>query len=301
VPLATEATGAAMPPPPPELSPELKAWVGRARTVEEVVSLSAVRRAAAMLDLDPDFFRDGDPLPPHWFLLFFADAAAVRQSDLGPDGHPKPGVVLPPIPLPRRMGAGRRIRIAESLRVGDRATRTAEVAAILPKQARTGFITVLTMRYTVRRGEDPIAVEEFDAIYREAVPPGERSAVAPPAPAPVDAAWREEKLLDPALVFRYSAVTWNAHRIHYDADYARGDEGYPAAVQNGGLTLQLLLDAATKRTAARLAAFSVRLTRALYVGDTAVLAGDAVVDGKAKAWAADRDGNLCGEVEMEFA
>jgi len=210
-------------------------------------------------------------------------------------------VFLPPIPLPRRMGAGRRVRIADSLRVGDIASRTAEVAAILPKQARTGGITVLTMHYTVRRGEELVAVEEFDAIYREAVAPGERSAVAPPTPAPADAAWREEKVLDPALVFRYSAVTWNAHRIHYDADYARGEEGYPAAVQNGGLTMQLLLDAATRRTHARLTGFSARLTRALYVGDTVVLAGGEVVDGKARAWAADRDGNLCGEAEMEFA
>ncbi len=96
-------------------------------------------------------------------------------------------------------------------------------------------------------------------------------------------------------------MTWNAHRIHYDADYTRGEEGYPAAVVNGGVTLQLLLDAATRRTAARLSAFSVRLNRALYVGDTVVLAGSAVADGKAKAWAADRDGHLCGEVEMEFA
>ncbi|GAA0586974.1 MaoC family dehydratase N-terminal domain-containing protein [Craurococcus roseus] len=284
---------------PPELTPELAAWVGRSRTVEEEVGLSAVRRIASMLDLDPGAFRHGDPLPPHWFTLFVAETA--RHSDLGPDGHPKPGVFLPPIPLPRRMGAGRRVRIADSLRVGDIATRTTEVAAIVPKQARTGPITVLTMRHTIRRGEDLVAVEEFDAIYREAVAPGERSAVAPSVPAPAEAAWREEKLLGPALVFRYSAVTWNAHRIHYDADYARGEEGYPAAVQNGGLTMQLLLDAATRRSSARLAGFSARLTRALYVGDTVVLAGSAVADGTAKAWAADGDGNLCGEVEMEFA
>ncbi len=284
---------------PPELSPDLMAWVGRTRTAEEEIGLSSVRRAAAMLDLEPAAFRRGDVLPPHWFSLFFADSA--RHSDLGPDGHPRPGVFLPPIPLPRRMAAGRRVRIAGPLRVGDLATRTAEVAAILPKRARTGSIALLTMRYTVRRGEELVAVEELDAIYRETVAPGERSAVAPPVPAPNEAAWREERVLDPALVFRYSAVTWNAHRIHYDADYARGEEGYPAAVQNGGLTTQLLLDAATKRSPARLAGFSARLTRALYVGDTVVLAGDAAAGGKSKAWAADRDGNLCAEVEMWFA
>lgn len=283
-----------------ELDPDLKAWIGRSRTVDEEVGLSAVRRVAAMLDIDPASFRRGDPLPPHWFGLFFTDAA--RHSDLGPDGHSEPGVFLPPIPLPRRMGAGRRVRTPGALRVGDAFERTTEVAGIVPKRARTGPVTVLTMRHTVRRGGEVVAVEEFDAIYREMPAPGERSAVSPPVPAPAEAAWREERLLDPALVFRYSAVTWNAHRIHYDADYARGTEGYPAAVQNGGLTMQLLLDAATRRSPDhRLTAFSARLTRALYVGDTVVLAGEAVGGGKAKAWAADRDGNLCGEAEMEFA
>src|SRR3712207_3388602 len=111
---------------PPELSPELKAWVGRTRTTEEDIGLTSVRRVAAMLDLDPGSFRRGDPLPGHWFPLFFAPAA--RQSDLGPDGHPMPGVFLPPIPLPRRMGAGRRVRIAEPLRVGDLVSWTVEVA-----------------------------------------------------------------------------------------------------------------------------------------------------------------------------
>ncbi|MBD0275542.1 MAG: hypothetical protein ICV73_26880, partial [Acetobacteraceae bacterium] len=112
---------------------------------------------------------------------------------------------------------------------------------------------------------------------------------------------RENFTPDTTLLFRYSAVTNNGHRIHYDADYARGEEGYPAAVQNGGLTMQLLLDAATKRTPAPLTGFSARLTRALYVGDALVLAGTPAAEGKAKAWAADRDGNLCAEVEMDFA
>jgi 3-methylfumaryl-CoA hydratase len=268
------------------LSDELQSWVGRTRVVEEDISPAAVRRIAGMLDFDPDAFRRGDALPPHWFTMFFAEAP--RHADIGPDGHPKPGVVLPPIPLPRRMGAGRRVSIPGVLRVGDLATKTAEVAAIVPKQARTGFITVLTMRHTVRRGDEVIAVDEFDAVYREAVKPGEKSAITPPQPAPAEAEWRESKLLDPALVFRYSAVTWNAHRIHYDADYARGEEGYPNTVQNGGLTMQLVLDAAVKHTQGRLTGFTARLTRPLYVGQTVTLAGGALrEDGKVAAWVAD--------------
>jgi 3-methylfumaryl-CoA hydratase len=108
-------------------------------------------------------------------------------------------------------------------------------------------------------------------------------------------------LLSSALVFRYSSVTWNAHRIHYDADYARSEEGYPATVQNGGLTMQLLLDAALKRAPGRLAGFTARLARPLWVNDTVTLCGAAPADGKMACWAADKDGNLCATMELSFA
>jgi 3-methylfumaryl-CoA hydratase len=281
------------------LSEDLQSWVGRTRTVEEDVSLGAVRRIAGMLDFDPDSFHRGDLLPPHWFTLFCAETP--RHSDIGTDGHPKPGVMLPPIPLPRRMGAGRRVTIPGELRIGDVAVKTAEVAAIVPKQARTGFITVLTMRYTLRVRDEVVAVDEFDAVYREAVKPGEKSTVAPPAPAPTGADWSLEKTLTPPLVFRYSAVTWNAHRIHYDADYARAEEGYPNTVQNGGLTMQLLLDAAVAHTPGKLVGFSARLTRPIYVGETITLCGRAAENGKVLAWVQDRDGNQNAQLDCEFA
>lgn len=280
------------------LSPELAAWVGRTRVVEEDVSLGAVRRIASMLDLDPDGFRRGDALPPHWFTLFCAETP--RQSDIGRDGHPNPGVVLPPIPLPRRMGAGRRVTIPGSLRIGDVAEKTAEVAAIVPKRARTGFITVLTMRHSFRVAGRLVAVEEFDAVYREAVTPGEASAVTPPSPAPDGAAWAVEKTLTSPLVFRYSAITWNAHRIHYDADYSRTEEGYPNTVQNGGLTMQLLLDAALAHTPGRLVGFTARLTRPVHVGQTITLCGRAPVAGTVPAWVQDAAGNQCAQMECRF-
>ncbi|MBL6454833.1 hypothetical protein JMJ55_05825 [Belnapia sp. T6] len=281
------------------MSDDLQSWVGRKRVVEEDIGLGQVRRIAGMLDMDPAGFRRGDPLPPHWFVFFCNETP--RQSDIGTDGHPKPGVVLPPIPLPRRMGAGRRVTIPGSMRIGDMAERIAEVAAIVPKQARTGFITVLTMRHTYRVDGQVVAEEEFDAVYREAPKPGEASPVAPPAPAPTDAAWRIEKHLSSPLVFRYSALTWNAHRIHYDADYSRAEEGYPNTVQNGGLTMQLLLDAAVAHTPGRLTGFTARLTRPIYVGDTITLCGRASDGGKVATWVQDRDGNLCGQLDCEFA
>ncbi|MFC7554670.1 MaoC family dehydratase N-terminal domain-containing protein [Pseudoroseomonas wenyumeiae] len=278
--------------------PELESWIGRSRLVPEDIALPAVRRAAATFDLDPDGFKAGDELPSHWYSLFFADMP--RQSVIGHDGHPKKGAFLPPIPLPRRMGAGRRVRIMGNLRVGDNATKKVEVAEITPKAGRTGQIVVLTMRHTIMARGETLAVDEFDAIYREAVVPGASSKTSPPAVAPAGAAWSEVVFLDPVLVFRYGAITWNAHRIHYDADYARGEEGYPAVVQNGGLTMHLLLDSALKRAPGRLMGYSARLARPLFVGDSVTFHGAAPSGGKMHVWAADKDGYLAAEMTLEF-
>jgi 3-methylfumaryl-CoA hydratase len=281
------------------IEPVKRDWLGHVRVTHDDVSPSMLRRIAAMLDRDPDAFPDGALLPPHWFSMFCCESA--RQSDIGPDGHPNKGVILPPIPLPRRMGAGRRVRIPGQLRVGDALVKKSEVAAIEPKQARTGIICVLTLRNTFEVDGQVVAVDEFDAVYREAVPAGTRSPVNLGTPAPTDAAWSEQKHLPPTLIFRYSAVTWNAHRIHYDADYARAEEGYPATVENGGLTMQLLLDAAVKNTPGhKLVGFDARLTRPIYVGDTITLNGTALQDGKMDAWVADRDGKLCAQMELDF-
>jgi 3-methylfumaryl-CoA hydratase len=120
-------------------------------------------------------------------------------------------------------------------------------------------------------------------------------------PAPTNAAWSESRHLTNPLIFRYSAITWNAHRIHYDADYAREEEGYPAIVQNGGLTMQLLLDAAVRNApGATLAHFTARLTRPIYVGATVTLNGSSLDNGRMNAWVADAEGMLCGEMALEF-
>lgn len=275
-------------------------WLGRSWTIEDDVTPAVMRRITAMLDMDPNAFPRGAEVPAHWFSLFCAESA--RQGDIGADGHPEPGVVLPPIPLPRRMGAGRRVQLQGGFRVGEVLTKRAEVAVIEPKQARTGTICVLTMRHTFSVGDRPVAVDEFDALYREAVAPGAASPVNAGQPAPTDGAWSQVQHLPSTLVFRYSAITWNAHRIHYDADYAREVEGYPALVQNGGLTMQLLLDAAMARAGGRrLASFTARLTRPISVGDTVTLAGGAVAGDAMSAWVADAGGALCAQMELHFA
>lgn len=282
-----------------EAMESLRPWIGRVRTVEDDVGLMAVRRAAGTFDLDPDSFRRGTELPPHWFTFIGVDA--VRQADIGPDGHAKKGIVLPPIPMPRRMGAGRRVRIIGRLRAGEPAVRKAEVVDIVPKSGRSGDIFVLTMRHTYEQSGKVLAVDDFDAIYRPAVPPGQRTTATVPAQARTDHAWSDRTNLTNALNFRFSALTWNAHRIHYDSDYTRSEEGYPALVSNGGLSMHLMVDAALRHGHGTLVGYTARLVHPLWVGDFIDVRGEEQKGHKLKIWAADKNGVLCGEMDLEFA
>jgi 3-methylfumaryl-CoA hydratase len=278
---------------------ELRPWIGRVRATEDDVGLMAVRRAAGTFDLEPEFIKQGSELPPHWFS--FVGVETVKQGDLGPDGHAKKGVVLPPIPMPRRMGAGRRVRIMNRLRAGVPAIKKAEVVDIVPKAGRSGDIFVLTMRHTYEQAGKTIAIDDFDAIYRPAVPPGQKTTQTVASPARSDHAWSDRTALTNALNFRYSSLTWNAHRIHYDGDYTRSEEGYPALVSNGGLSMHLMVDAALRHAAGTLTGYTARLVHPLWVGDLIDVRGEEQKDGKLKIWAADKNGVLCGEMDLEFA
>ena len=277
----------------------LRPWIGTVRVVEDEISLSMVRRIAATLDADPDLFRPGMELPPHWFSMFFADIA--RQSLLREDGHAQGGVVLPPIPMPRRMGAGRRVKVMGKLRAGEPAVKKAEVADIVPKSGRSGDIFVLTMRHTIEQHGKVLAVDDFDAIYRPAVPPGQKTTATVATQARTDHAWSDVTKLTNALNFRYSAITWNAHRIHYDGDYTRSEEGYPALVSNGGLSMHIMVDAALRHAKGTLTSYTARLVHPLWVGDLIEVRGEPQKDGRMKIWAADKNGVLCGEMDLEFA
>jgi 3-methylfumaryl-CoA hydratase len=277
---------------------ELRPWIGRVRVVEDDLGMMAVRRVASTFNVDPDSLKKGDALPPHWFGVFFAET--IVQKELGPDGHPNKGLVLPPIPMPRRMGAGRRVQILGRLRAGEPAVKKAEVADIVPKSGRSGDIFVLTMRHTIEQAGQTVAVDTFDAIYRPAVPPGQKTTATVPTPARTDHAWSETTALTNTLNFRYGAITWNAHRIHYDGDYTRGEEGYPATVSNGGLSMHLMVDAALKHAKGNLASLTARLVHPLWVGELIEVRGESQTDGKLRIWAADKKGTLCGEMDLEF-
>jgi 3-methylfumaryl-CoA hydratase len=274
-------------------------WIGRSMTIDDEITLPAVRRVAAMVDMDPQSFRHGSAIPPHWYSMFFTLNA--RQSQIGHDGHPRKGEFLPPIPLPRRMFVGRQVEFPGVLKVGDRAMKRSEIVSITPKSGRSGPLVFLTVRHTIEVDGAPAVIEHQEVVYRDAAAQGSAPAASASTPAPVDAAWSESVLMDPVLVFRYSAVTWNGHRIHYDAEYARNVERYPGCVMNGALTVHLLIDAALRNHPGRLTGLKARLSKPLFVGDTLVLAGKNASSGRVEAWAADKSGALAGSVELQIA
>jgi 3-methylfumaryl-CoA hydratase len=271
---------------------DLAGWIGRSQTQDDEITRPALRRIAALLDMDDPGFAPGTPIPPHWYAMFFPEIA--RQSHLGDDGHPRRGDFLPPVPLPRRMFAGRRVRFDGVLRVGDVATKVSEILSVTPKTGRSGAMVFVTIRHSISVSGAVALIEEQDVVYRAAALPG---AAAPPPPRAPVADWADTVTPSTSLLFRYSSVTWNTHRIHYDADYVRSVENYPDLVMNGGLTALLLIEAAIKRLGAP-KGLEIRNVSPLFVNQTVTLAGAAPVDGAAAIWAANPDGGLATQVKF---
>ncbi|QKR99261.1 acyl-CoA dehydrogenase [Sphingomonas sp. CL5.1] len=245
----------------------LRQWIGRTETATDGLSLLQAMQLAATLDRG-HHPAEGQPLPPLWHWLYFAPHAP--HSELGDDGHARRGGFLPPVPLPRRMWAGGRLTFHHALRIGETVTRKSEILSVSEKFGAQGALVFVTIRHTLSNVGGPAVEEEQDIVYREAgVTP--RSAA---APAPLrDADWREAFTTDPTHLFRWSAVTFNAHRIHYDLPYATKVEGYPGLVVQGPLTATLLLEAYRKQTGRTVRSFSFRGQAPLFCGDTVVLCG----------------------------
>jgi 3-methylfumaryl-CoA hydratase len=229
---------------------------------------------SALLDLPAAAAGPGEPLPPLWHWLHFLDHP--RRSELGEDGHPVQGHLLPPLPDRRRMFAGGRLRVHAPIRVGDTVQRRVELAGVRPRTGRSGDLLFVTARHEFRRDGELLAVEEQDVVYRSrpagAPRPPERAAPAEdPGPAP---RWRIGLPTDPVLLFAFSALTHNTHRIHYDRPYATGVEGYPGLVVPGPLLALLLLEIPRREPAGRpVEAVGFRLTRPAFAGATVVATG----------------------------
>ncbi len=277
----------------------LEDWIGRTRQVTEVIDLVRTRMMHAAMAGRPAALDGEEPqidavLPPGWHWLWFNEFRPA--AELGPDGHPARGDFLPPIDLPRRMWAGSRITFHAPLRIGEEVSRTSRIASVKEKSGRSGRLCFVTVVHRLTVGDTARITEEQDLVYRQATgaprPPGE--------PAPAEAMSSHEITPDPVWLFRYSALTSNGHRIHYDADYVRDVEGYPGLVVHGPLTATLLMRLAVSLTSAALTEFSFRAVSPLFVTEPFTIAGD--LDGAtARLWAVGPDGILAMTAQARFA
>ncbi len=271
----------------------MKDWLGRQRTEDDEISLGAVRRLAAMLDQDPDTYARGSEVPESWYTILFGPTA--RQSSIGRDGHPKSGDFLPPLNNTRRMFAGRRVTFHKPLRVGDVVERVSTVRHVEAKTGRTGLFTLLTVVHELSAGSGVAVTEEQDHVYRADV--ADAAGAAKPAqqakgqPATEAADWSEPWSPDNVQLFRYSALTFNGHRIHYDLPYTKEVEGYPGLVVNGGLTALMLVEAARQKLGGGIAGYDARAMAPLFIGQAIALNGRIVGD-KAETWATGPDGGV---------
>jgi 3-methylfumaryl-CoA hydratase len=282
------------------------AWVGREEERTERIAATAVQALAATLDLDTAP-APGDPLPAGWQWLFFNPV--VPRRGLGIDGHPKRGGFLPPVELPRRMWAGSRVRYLAALAVDAQATRRSRILKIENKVGKRGSLWFVTVEHTITCtarngvGNETCIVEEQDIVYREATPTAVVSSApaAPPEPYDGQPQWGRSVEPDTTLLFRYSALTFNGHRIHYDQAYARDEEGYPDLVVHGPLTATLLQQLAVEHGAGRpLARFEFRGISPLFVDRPFRLEGREAENGALALWARGPDDELAMSATAAF-
>jgi 3-methylfumaryl-CoA hydratase len=280
----------------------IRDWLGRTRRDEDEITLGAVRRLGATLDRDPAALRRGDELPESWYAILFGPVA--RQSTLGRDGHPKTGDFLPPLLETRRMFGGRRTRFVNPLKIGDLVSRVSTVTGVEHKSGRTGPFTLVTVTHDISGPSGLAVTEEQDIIYRAAVEPGaaapQRKPARPEAGEGGEGDWSKPIELDPVLIFRYSALTFNAHRIHYDLPYTRDVEGYPALVMSGGLIVLLLIETARPHLPHPITGYAARATSPLFIGQHVTFNGRLAVD-TATLWASGPDGGLAHQVNLALA
>jgi 3-methylfumaryl-CoA hydratase len=276
---------------------DLQQWIGRTETLHDDITAAPVRGLCATLDRDDPAPTPGTVLPPLWHWLYFLPMH--RASEIGPDGHAKRGGFLPPVELPRRMWAGGRFTWdnANPLRVGDSARRVSRIASVQTKSGRSGELVFVTVVHELHNERGLSLTEEHDIVYRGAPQPGD------PAPAPTaadtDAPWQRELTPDDVLLFRYSALTFNGHRIHYDRRYVTEVEGYPGLIVHGPLIATLLLDLVRRQApAAKLRRFEFKALRPTFDGRPMRVNGRP--EGKNIAlWAQDHEGWLTMKASAE--
>ena len=237
----------------------------------------------------------GAPLPSLWHWMYFWGIAP--QAELGHDGHPQRGGFLPPVPLPRRMWAGGRLRFQSPIPIGSQATRTSRILSVEAKSGKSGALAFVTVEHQIAVEGVIKLIEEHDIVYRDMPQPG--SVAAAPPPAPTEALWNKVIAPDPVLLFRYSALTFNGHRIHYDRSYVTEVEGYPGLIVHGPLIATLLIGLlAEKMPSSQLVSFSFRAVSPLFDTEPFTVCGQPSTDGETiDLWAKNNRGALAMQAQ----
>ena len=285
----------------PELLAHLQQWVGRQETLHDQASAAPMRALSATLDREDPAPTPGTPIPPLWHWLYFLPAAPARE--IGLDGHPHRGGFLPPVPLPRRMWAGGRLTWdpTNPLRVGDAIERVSRIESVTHKSGRTGDLLFVTVLHTISNAQGASITEAHDIVYRAAAKPGE--AAPEPLMAAADAPWHRELTPDEVLLFRYSALTFNGHRIHYDRDYVTSVEGYPGLIVHGPLIATLLVDLVRRqRPQVQLHRFEFKAVHPTFDGLPMQVCGTPSAQGNSvDLWAHDHAGRLTMKASAQLA
>ena len=267
----------------------MKDWIGERESGVDYVTIPLVHRLGATLDRDDPMPKNGDVLPYGWHLPLFP--RVVRHSQLGPDGHPARGDFLPPVPLPRRMFAGRRVWWFDDLRVGDEVKRESSIKDVVIKSGRSGAMVFVTVKVEVSTDRGLAVTEEHDVVYRGEPEPG--TPPAKPQPAPGTAKWTRTVLPDPVMLFRMSALAFNGHRIHVDQPYVTKVEGYPDLVVPGSLHTLFMFELARESVpGVKFKSIAWRNVRPLFVNRPFTVCGEPGEGGTAKLWVMDADGAL---------
>ncbi len=278
---------------------DLRNWIGSREEATDTASLGSLQRMSATLDRDDAPPRHGDAVPPQWQAMYFP--AVARRSALGPDGHPDRGGFLPPVPLPRRMFAGARAVYHRPLRAGEVIRREGKVADVTRKTGASGELVFVLVRYRIFGSHGLAIEEEHDIVYRDLAAPAKTSSKSKTSIVKPD--WRRTIKPDAVTLFRYSALTFNGHRIHYDRRYATEEEGYPGLLVHGPLIAtylaELCRDNAVDRSIRR---FAFRARRPLF--DTAAFEVVGALDSTADSCrleAIDPEGAVAMTAEADFA
>ena len=283
----------------------LQDWIGRSEIVDDIATATPYAALSATLDwpapLGGQRPAQGTPLPYLWHWLYFLPMYA--QSEIGADGHAKRGSFLPPVPLPRRMWAGSDFTFHQPLLVGDALRRTSTIVDVKEKSGRTGNLIFVKVRHEIgRNGEThPALTEHHNIVYRDAAKPDD--VVPAPAPAPATSTWERRIVPDDVLLFRYSALTFNGHRIHYDRKYVTEVEGYPGLIVHGPLIATLLMDLLrSNKPDALVGHFEFKAVRPTFDIHSFTVHGEPSADGKSvRLWGRDHEGYLTMDATATLA